>query len=333
MQFKVYELKKKLDNKINYYLFYGPNIGLIEETIDKIFKPVFPKNIVNYDEAELLSNIEAFKEMIYNKSFFSDEKFIIINRASNKILDLIEELIENKITDLKIIIKAAALDKKSKLRNYFEKNKSTVITAFYEDNYQSLLQMVQNIFREKNINVSNEIINLIIERSKGNRINITNELDKILSYSKMNNKIKLEDVIKLTNLSENYNISELVDQNLSKNKKKTINILNENNLNTEENILILRTFLNKLKKLKNLKINLEKNKNIEQVLSSSKPPIFWKDKEIVKQQLKTLSLTEIKYLIHKVNNLELEIKKNNQISDQILNNFILENLKSPNSVI
>ena len=333
MQFKVYELKKKLDNKINYYLFYGPNIGLIEETIDKIFKPVFPKNIVNYDEAELLSNIGAFKEMIYNKSFFSDEKFIIINRASNKILDLIEELIEYKITDLKIIIKASALDKKSKLRNYFEKNKSTVITAFYEDNYQSLLQMVQNIFREKIINVSNEIINLIIERSKGNRINITNELEKILSFSKIDNKIRLEDVLKLTNLSENYNISELVDQNLSKNKKKTINILNENNLNTEENILILRTFLNKLKKLKNLKINLKKNKNIEQVLSSSKPPIFWKDKEIVKQQLKTLSLTEIKYLIHKVNDLELEIKKNNQISDQILNNFILENLKSPNSAI
>lgn len=333
MQFKVYELKKKLDNKINYYLFYGPNIGLIEETIDKIFKPVFPKNIVNYDEAELLSNIGAFKEMIYNKSFFSDEKFIIINRASNKILDLIEELIEYKITDLKIIIKASALDKKSKLRNYFEKNKSTVITAFYEDNYQSLLQMVQNIFKEKNIKVSNEIINLIIERSKGNRINITNELEKILSFSKINKKIRLEDVLKLTNLSENYNISELVDQNLSKNKKKTINILNENNLNKEENILILRTFLNKLKKLKNLKINLEKNKNIELVLSSSKPPIFWKDKEIVKQQLKTLSLTEIKYLIHKVNNLELEIKKNNQISDQILNNFILENLKSPNSAI
>ena len=333
MQFKVYELKKKLDNKINYYLFYGPNIGLIEETIDKIFKPVFPKNIVNYDEAELLSNIGAFKEMIYNKSFFSDEKFIIINRASNKILDLIEELIEYKITDLKIIIKASALDKKSKLRNYFEKNKSTVITAFYEDNYQSLLQMVQNIFREKNINVSNEIINLIIERSKGNRINITNELEKILSFSKINKKIRLEDVLKLTNLSENYNISELVDQNLSKNKKKTINILNENNLNTEENILILRTFLNKLKKLKNLKINLEKNKNIELVLSSSKPPIFWKDKEIVKQQLKTLSLTEIKYLIHRVNDLELEIKKNNQISDQILNNFILENLKSTNSAI
>ena len=333
MLIKVNELKRFKKDSINFYLFHGPNTGLIEETINKLFKPIFSKNIISYDETELLNNINLFKEEIFNKSFFDNEKFIIINRASNKILDLIEELIENKIADLKIIIKTTALDKKSKLRNYFEKNKLTVITAFYEDNYQSLLQMLQNIFREKKINVSNEIIDLIIERSKGNRINIANELDKILSYSKINNKIKLEDVIKLTNLSENYNISELVDQNLSKNKKKTINILNENNLNTEENILILRTFLNKLKKLKNLKINLEKNKNIEQVLSSSKPPIFWKDKEIVKQQLKTLSLTEIKYLIHKVNDLELEIKKNNQISDQILNNFILENLKSPNSAI
>ena len=333
MLVKVNDLNSFKKGSVNYYLFYGPNTGLIEETINKLFKPIFSKNIISYDETELLNNIHTFKEMIFNKSFFDNEKFIIINRASNKILDLIEELIENKITDLKIIIKATALDKKSKLRNYFEKNKSTVITAFYEDNYQSLLQMVQNIFREKNINVSNEIINLIIERSKGNRINIANELDKILSYSKINNKIRLEDVIKLTNLSENYNISELVDQNLSKNKKKTINILNENNLNTEENILILRTFLNKLKKLKNLKINLEKNKNIEQVLSSSKPPIFWKDKEIVKQQLNSLSLNEIKYLINKVNDLELKIKKNNQISNQILNNFILENLESTNSVI
>jgi len=333
MLVKVNDLNSFKKDSVNYYLFYGPNTGLIEETINKLFKPIFSKNIISYDETELLNNIHTFKEMIFNKSFFDNEKFIIINRASNKVLDVIEELIESKITDLKIIIKAGVLEKKSKLRSYFEKSKSVVITPFYEDNYQSLLLIVQNIFRKRKINVSNEIINLIIERSKGNRINLNNELDKILSYSKMNNKIRLNDVIKLTNLSENYNISELVDQNLSKNKKKTINILNENNLNTEENILILRTFLNKLKKLKNLKISLEKNRNIEQVLSSSKPPIFWKDKEIVKQQLNSLSLNEIKYLINKVNDLELKIKKNNQISNQILNNFILENLESTNNVI
>ena len=332
MIIKSYELETFKIQNIDYFLFYGPNTGLIEEIINKVFKPIFTKNIINYDEGELLDNIHSFKEMVFNKSFFDDKKFIIINRASNKILNIIQELIDSKITDLKIIIKAGTLEKKSKLRDYFEKHKSTVITAFYEDNYRSLQSMVQKIFKEKKINISNEIINLIIERSKGNRINITNEIQKILSYTKSNNKINLEDVLKLTNLVENYSISELVDQNLVKNKKRTINILNENNLNSDENILIIRTFLNKLKRLKKLKINLEKNKNIELVLSSFRPPIFWKDKEIVKQQLNILSLDEIKHLVRKVNNLELKIKKNNQISDRILNNFILENLVSTNNI-
>jgi DNA polymerase-3 subunit delta len=330
---KADELKNIKDKNIDFYLFYGPNTGLIEETIDKIFKPIFSKNIINYDETELLNDVHTFKEMIFNKSFFDNEKLIIINRVSSKILNLIEELINTQITDLKVILKSGSLEKKSKLRSYFEKKKSVIISAFYEDSYQSLSAIVQKKFRDNKINVSNEIINLIIERSKGNRININNEIEKILSYTKKKNKIYLEDVLKLTNLAENYNISELVNQNLSKNKKKTINILNENNLNSEENILILRTFLNKLKRLNSLKIDLEKHKNIDQTLSSSKPPIFWKDKEIIKQQLKVLSLTEIKHLIRKVNNLELEIKKNNLISNQILNNFILENLISTNNVI
>jgi DNA polymerase-3 subunit delta len=333
MLIKSHELKNFKIKDTDFYLFYGPNTGLIEETINKIFKPIFTKNIINYDEADLLNNIHSFKEMIFNKSFFDDEKFIIINRASNKILDLIQELIESQVTDLKMIIKAGPLEKKSKLRSYFEKNKLTVITAFYEENYQSLLLMMKKIFKEKQIVVSNEIISLIIERSKGNRISINNEIEKISSYYEKNNKIDLKDVLKITNLAENYGISELVDQSLSKNRKKTINILNENNLNTEENILIIRTFLNKLKRLKILKTEYQKNKNIEQVLSAARPPIFWKDKDIVKQQLNIWSLSEIKFLIYKVNKLELTIKKNNQISDQILNNFILENLISTNSAI
>ena len=333
MLIKSHELKNFKIKDTDFYLFYGPNTGLIEETINKIFKPIFTNNIINYDEADLLNNIHSFKEMIFNKSFFDDEKFIIINRASNKILDLIQELIESQVNDLKMIIKAGPLEKKSKLRSYFEKNKLTVITAFYEENYQSLLLMIKKIFKEKQIVVSNEIISLIIERSKGNRISINNEIEKISSYYEKNNKIDLKDVLKITNLAENYGISELVDQSLSKNKKKTINILNENNLNTEENILIIRTFLNKLKRLKILKIEYQKSKNIEQVLSAARPPIFWKDKDIVKQQLNIWSLSEIKFLICKVNKLELTIKKNNQISDQILNNFILENLISTNSAI
>jgi len=172
---------------------------------------------------------------------------------------------------------------------------------------------------------------LIIERSNGNRINIKNELGKIELYAKNNKEISLENIIKLTNLGNNYDISELVDQNLLKNKKKTIKILNENNLNIEENILILKTYLNKLKRLKKLKNDLKKNKNVDQVLSSTRPPIFWKDLILIKQQLGTWSIAEIKILINKINDLELIIKKNNQISDWLLNNFILESLLTANN--
>jgi DNA polymerase-3 subunit delta len=324
MIIKFHELNNFNKKDINYYLFYGYNSGLIEETINKNFRTFFSKNIINYDEAEILNNVNEFKEKIFNKSFFDNDKLIIIKRASNKILPIIEELSGKSLEDIKIIIKAEMLEKKSKLRNFFEYRKDMAITAFYEDNHQTLSLIIQNHLKNAKINLSNEIINLIIRRSKGDRINALNEIQKITSFSKSKNNITLKDVFKLTNLAENYNISELVDQNLLKNKKKTIEILNENNLDSDENILILRSFLNKLIKLKKLKVLLKKNNNIDKVLSSFKPPIFWKDKEITKQQLNSFTPNQIKTLIHRVNNLELIIKKNNQVSNHIINNFILE---------
>ena len=327
MLIKYFDLEKINKNKINYYLFYGPNLGLIEDTIKNIFKPIFSKNIINYDELDILNNKEDFKEQIFNKSFFDDDKFIIINRATDKIFEIIKEIIDTEIEDVKIIIKAGNLEKKTKIRNFFEKEKKTIITAFYEDNFQSLYQLVQKFIKENNIRISNEIINLIIERSKGNRINLNNELEKIFLFSKKNNIINFDSISKLTNLFENYDFAELVDSCLLKNRKKTINILNENNPNSEDNILILRSFLFKLKRLKKLKTKMDNTKNIDQTLNTFKPPIFWKEKEVVKQQLKQRTLSDIKFLIKKVNNLELLIKKNSQTSGQILNNFILENLE------
>ena len=332
MLIKQHELKNFKISTVDYYLLYGQNSGLIEETVNKIFKPSLSKNIINYEETDIINNIDTFKEELFNKSFFENDKLIIIKRATDKLVNLIKEILEKHPEDIKILITSGTLEKKSKLRNLFEKEKEAIAVAFYEDNYQSLLLMVQKTFREKKINVSNESINLIIERSNGNRTNITNELEKIASYADNNNQVNLEDIVKLTNLGENYKISELVDHNLLKNKKKTINILNENNLNSEESILILRTYLNKLKRLKKLKIDLKKNKNIDHVIASSKPPIFWKDKIVVKQQLNAWSIAEINHLIKKINSLELTIKKNNQISDQILNNFILENLLTTNNI-
>ena len=160
-----------------------------------------------------------------------------------------------------------------------------------------------------------------------------NELEKIQNLARDKKIITNEEVLKITNLAENYNASELVDQCLAKNEKKTLNILNENNITTDENILIIKTFLFKLKRLKKLKIQLEEKNNIDLVLSSYKPPIFWKEKDLIKRQLSLWHLEKINRLINKINNLELTIKKNAQISNLLTYNFILESLNSPNNSV
>ena len=330
---KYFDLKKNLKNNINFYLLYGQNGGLIEDTINNIFKPNVSKNIYHYEENEILSNVDEFKERIFNKSFFENDKLIIINRASDKILNLIEDIISKKIVDLKIIIKSGILEKRSKLRSFFEKNEATIIVPYYEDNFQTLISLAQEFFREKKIKISTQNINIIIERSKGSRINLKNELEKISNYSQKKLSVDTNEILKLTNLAENYNVSELADNCLASNKRKTLNILNENTPSVEENILVLKTFLYKLKRLKKLKIKLENKQNLESVLSSYKPPIFWKDKDIVKQQLKVMSLNQIQKLIKKISTLELLIKKNTQISSYIINDFILGKLEEPSSKI
>tara|TARA_Y100000996_G_scaffold348187_1_gene286704 strand:+ start:1778 stop:2779 length:1002 start_codon:yes stop_codon:yes gene_type:complete len=328
---KYFDLEKNLKKDINYFLLYGPNSGFINETVDKILKPKLSKNIYNYDENEILSDSDNFKEQILNKSFFEDDKLIIINRTSDKILKLMEEIIDKEIKDLIIILKSSILEKKSKLRNFFEKSSNGIIVPFYEDNNQTLLSIAHNFFKEKNIKISSQNINLIVDRSNGDRINLKNELNKLANYSLNKTTLSFEEISKLTNLAENFNVSELADQCLAKNKRKTLHILNENSSSPEDNILILKTFLYKLKRLKKLKHQLEKNKNIETVISSFKPNIFWKDRDFVKQQLNILSLSQIQNLIKKVNNLEIIIKKNSYSSDQIINNFILERLELSNN--
>ncbi len=324
MIIKLSDLKKKNNDKIFYYLLYGPNQGLIEDTIDNFLKPFLTKNLFIYDENQILENKSDFIENLYTKSFFENEKLIIINRASDKILELIEDVFEKETFGTSIIIKSGNLDKKSKLRNFFDKNKNTYSIACYMDNHQSLSFLANEFFKKEKIKISTQSINLIIERSKGDRINLKNELNKIKEYSKNKKQIEFEEIVKLTNLSNNYDISEIVDNCLSKNKKRTILMLNENTLDEDKNILILKSFLYKLKRLKKLKKQIMDIKNVEHVLSNYRPIIFWKDKDILKQQLKTLTLIEINETIDDVNNLELLVKKNLGLSSLLVENFILE---------
>lgn len=329
---KFFELKKKNLKEFQFFLLYGNNRGLIEETFNKVIKPIKNGNVFNYDENEIIKNVENFEETILVKSFFDNEKIIIINRTTDKILKVIEKIFEKNLKDITIILIADILEKKSKIRNFFEKNKHSIIVPFYEDNYQSLNLLTTNYLKESQILLSPQNINLIIERCRGDRINLINELQKIKNFSKNKKNIKMEDILKLTNLSENFNASELVDNTLAKNQKKTLYILNENNFVTEDTILILRTFINKLKRLFKIQNEIKNNnKNIDEIISNFKPVIFWKEKDIVKKQIKILSLKKLEILLNEINNLELMVKKNPSLSTNILTNFILEEVTQTNS--
>ena len=320
---KSFELEKIDLDKNKLFLLYGENQGHKSEIIRKKFK-IYSKNIYSYDESEILSNQENFFNNILSKSFFENEKLIIISRVTDKIKDIIEDILEKKINDLVIILNAGGLEKKSKLRSLFEKSKDTVCVPFYEDNNQTLSAIVNKFFRDNKLSISQESINLITQRCRGDRKNLINELEKIKNFMRNRNKIEIKDLLKLTNLAENYSVSELIDSCLAKNKRKTINILNENNYSLEDCILIIRTFLMKSKKLLKLSDAAKNIKNIDEVISSFKPPIFWKDKEITKQQIRSWSYNSIEDLIYQINETELLIKKNSTSSVNILSNFIIE---------
>ncbi|MDC0046646.1 DNA polymerase III subunit delta [Candidatus Pelagibacter sp.] len=321
---KNFELRKHNLKNINFFLIYGDNKGLIDEIVQETLIPNLPKSVFKYEETEILKDINNFEQSILNKSFFENEKLIIVNRVSDKLLNIIENIFSKNIVDLHFILLSGPLDKKSKIRKFFEKEKQYICVPVYEDNLQTLSSIVLNFMREKGISISQQIVNIIVERAAGDRSNLKNELKKIENYTLNKKKISITDILKITNLSQNYSISELVDNCLSKNKTKMIKILNENNFNPEECIIILRTFLIKLKRLIKLHDELNtNNKNIDTAISSFKPPIFWKDKEIVKQQIKCFNYNETRQLILKTNEVELIIKKNPQSSLNVTTDFVI----------
>ena len=331
MILKSFELNKLKLNNHDFYLFYGDNEGLKEELIKNLFEKNYLDKIHRYEEREILDNESSFFNGIFTKSFFDNEKLIIINRATDKIKVLIESLIEKHPQDIQFILNSKNLEKKSILRKFFEKEKLTVCIPFYEDNNQTLNSIISQFFRNKKIQISQQLINILIERSRGDRKNLNNELVKIEAFSLNKKNISLEKIIKLTNLADNYSASELVDHSLAKNTRKTVSILNENNYSDEDNIIIIRTLLAKLKRLVKIYELVDKKNNIEQAISAYKPPIFWKDKPFVNQQIQSWNKNLLVNLIYKTNEIELLIKKNSSIAKNILSDFIINNSKKTNN--
>ena len=328
MIYKNFELKKINLKQSKLILLYGKNEALKNHVIQEILKD--KTNIIKYEEKEIIDNSKLFVENLLSKSLFENEKIIIIKRVTDKILNIIEETKKINLDDIIIILNSENLEKRSKLRSYFEKSKEEVCMAFYPDNDQTLSKIAVNFFKNKEISVSQENINFLISKCNGDRGALLKELEKIEYFLINSKKLTLKNLSKLINLNEDHSASELIDHCLAKNKKKTINILNENNFGSEDIILIIRVLLNKSKKILKLSTEFEKNKNIELTISLAKPPIFWKDKEITKQQIYNWKPEKIKALIYRVNELELIIKKNLNNSVNLITDFILEQASSKN---
>ena len=321
MIIKSFEINKIDPFKNNLILFYGQNEGLKDENIIKLSSKFH--NIIKYHEREILENQDNFFESIFSGSLFDENKFVIINQASDKIVKIIEILIEKKekIKEIAILLNANSLEKKSKLRSIFEKN--LLCVPFYIDNNETLFKFTETFLKQKKINISPLNINFLINKCNGDRRNLKNELHKIEMFCLNKRNIKDEELQKLVCLSENKNISELIDCCLVKDKKSTINILNDNIFNNDDSILITRTFLNKLKKIHKLILSYEKNKNLHETIRNAKPPIFWKDKPIVEKQIRTWKPDLIEKLIIDINEIELQIKKNNTNSINLISDFIM----------
>jgi len=323
MIIKYFDLKKINLNNYNYYLFYGNNDGLQNEVINDNFTNNFKGSVNKYDENEFINNYEVMSSELLTSSLFEKEKIIIISRTSDKLLKLVEEILDKGIKDIKIILKSSVLEKRSKIRNFFEKRKDLIIVPFYEDNLNSLSTIVIKFLNQNNINMSRESINLLANRANGSRKILKIELDKILNYSFTNKKIDLSIIKKLTNLNENYGVNELADNYLERNKKNIAKILNENNYSDEDCILILRTVLSKSKRLISIIEKYNETKNLDDVISNTKPPIFWKDKESIKKQANSWKINDLKEKIYQINEVETLVKNNSKNSLNLISDFIV----------
>ena len=331
MIIKNFDLKGLNSTQSNFYLLYGENDGHKEKLEKILFLNKFEGAVERYEEKEILNDKDIIISGLLNKSFFDKEKVIIISRVTDKILNFIKGIMNKNIEDTKIILKSGLLDKKSKLRTFFEKEKSIVCVPFYPDDLKTLSGIANKFFKDNKISISQETINLIIDKCNGDRKNLEKEFQKILIYLDGGKKINSEQVSQLINLAENFSVSELIDSCLSNNSTKTIKILNENNYNSDDCMLILRTFLNKAKKVLRLRRNYEITKNIDETITNFRPPIFWKDKEIVKKQVIIWPIKKIEELIISINKVELQIKKSSVNSINIVYDFMLNAKRSSNS--
>jgi DNA polymerase-3 subunit delta len=298
----------------NLFLFYGENLGLKNELKDKIKFQNKNAEIINLSQDDIISNIDNFFNEILNISLFDEKKIYFINQVNDKILDAIK-IIEPKIDNQKIYLISESLDKRSKIRNYFEKSNNCGVVACYNDNEISFKKII--IERLKNYTgVTTEIINLISNKCNLNRDKLNNELDKIYTFflEKNIDRNKLE--ILLDNKINN-DFSLLKDEAFNGNRIETNKLLSDTIIDSEKNILYLNIINQRLIKLNEI-FKLIGQTSLEKAIDMLKPPIFWKDKPAFLKQAKKWNMNKIKKILNKTYNIELEIKSNSIVNKNIL---------------
>ena len=327
MLIKSYEISKKNLNSLNSFLVYGENIGLKQDVIKSLIELKEKKEkttykIFEFEESEIIKDQNIFFNLIFSGSLFDNKKAIFINRATDKLFDLINEVTQKNPQDILLFCKADQLEKKSKIRNLFEKDKNLVCVACYKDNNFSLIQIVNEEIRQNQIKLSGESINLLIERANGDRNNLRNEIDKLKSFALNKKTISYEQLRELTNMVGNYQNDNIVNICLNGDKRKLNKALNENNFLLEDFFILLKLFSKKIHRLLKIKILNRSEKNIDQIFSQIRPPIFWKEKEDIKKQIGLWNEKKLNIIIKKINQIELECKKHHESAVNITLDFL-----------
>jgi len=326
MLIKSYEILKKDLNFLNSFLIYGENTGLKQDIVKSVIELKEKKDIkykqFKFEEEEIIKNQNDFFNLIFSGSLFDKKKVIFVNRTTDRLFNLISEISKKDIKDILIFFEADQLEKKSKIRNLFEKDKNLVCIACYQDNNFDLIKIINDEIKQTKIKLSTESINLLIERASGDRNNLRNEVNKLKSFALNKQMVSYDQVKELTNMVGNYQNDYIVNICLNGDKKKLNKILRENNFSFEDFLILLKIFSKKIHRLLKIKIFYRLEKNLDQIFNQIRPPIFWKEKEDVKKQVRLWNEKKLNLIIKKINEIELNCKKNHELATNITLDFL-----------
>ena len=325
MILKSYSVEQNIEILKNYKatLIYGENSGIKDDIKEEIKKRNKKSEILTFFESDILKDSLLYNH-IANQSLFTQKKVIFIQNSSDKILEQISESLEREYKDVQIYVFAENLDKKSKLRSLFEKNKNLAIFACYEDTERTLITYINKELQDFK-GLTGEIVNLIISNSSQNRKIIKNELIKIKNYF-LDKKINKEKIEEILNIKNDKGFEEIRDKALIGEKDKINELLSSTTILNEDAFFYLNTLNYRIMRLHKIVKGSEENKDYEQMIDNLKPPVFWKDRPIILKQLKKWDLKKLEKTIVNIGKTEILMKKNSHLRNDIIIKELLVNL-------